>query len=1093
MKKTNIIKCVMSLVFAGAITFPLFDTNILNAESSPLDFSRKDSQSTVNIASKDIVKIVSGQETITQVESNYLDKNGLNLKYENRIPSGSVETIYSGTNLLVYAKTYRYTDVQNRTITWYPYQAKLSNKIIDFAYDTISKEYVCSFDNVNEEEQVELIYSTSFSLDKDAINNMLNSTYYAAESYVLEDIVGKTNETNNKNQQKYNEELNAYNQYLQDYNQFLQDSAKYDEYFEAKQEYDEHKAIYDEYLSEYDNYVQQLASYNSYLVKYEKYVNYQNYLVEKARYDQEYQAYKEEYEKNKDTYDKINYQLSVMELITTEMTSLNRTIYNAVMGGTVTQVLANKEKLKQYGVSEYQIDKANDATVALRQLFSHYYNLTSNESKYAFYRKYYNDIKTNLINLLQALDTLYKYDIVKLAIQSKDRVPQYNILLSQLVVVCNAISITPVDDGTANKVIYTNNTLIGGKTVMANLENDCDFVDNDELAYPSVKIVYKEPPVEPTPVEEVEKVEAPTKVNHPGIEPTKVENPGDEPTEVSKPTEPTKVYEPTKPEVIVLDSEVLDLINAYTNKDIVKRKELIKNYQLDVTTSFTKQFKNINTVTVEFHDQNGQYIAKYTTDSGSYIDYDKALPTKSGDEVYSEYKFSHWVYKDLDGNDIDVLDIDNVTESGHVYPVFVGTTKRKYEITWIVDGSYEVELYEYGEMPSYKHELHRETDGFYYYEFESWDNEVVEVTENKKYRAQFHNYYLIDIGGNSPTIKYTTDKITINCSKFGEVDLQLGKLFEEMISTSNTKSLQIVTTKTSVLFSAAAVSKLKKNNFDKIEIIQINNSKNVYTYQIKLYDVNGNLMTDEYSMNVTFSGEYDTTRSLLHETNLIGEKSTLRATIRKNTILFKLTNNYLYEVYPIYSVATTTNKNVIVNVNTEISKAGEEILFEVTPSKDGIEIVQIIISDNDGNRITHNDGKFIMPTSDVFISVEVKRYTYTICFSVDGEIISYAVYQHGEEIRVPDDPFKMGDSKYTYNFVGWDKEITNAYSNVIYYAIFDVEEIVQPEPSPIVKVLDVVELVVFIVVVSVPLLIVLIVLLKKKVFSKGKTGKSLKK
>lgn len=1093
MKKAYVFKGLVSMLFISVLSLPLFEAKSVNAQENPFDYSRKDSQSTVKIASSDIVKMVINEDNLYEVEEIYLKDHGMNLMYENRIPSGNVETIYSEDSLLVYARPYSYIDQQNRTITWYPYQAKLSETSKEFTFDSITKEYLCKFDQVYDEEQIEVVYNTTFSLDKSAVNTMLNSTYYAAESYVLDDIVGKTNEINNKNQKEYNQNLSLYNKYLVDLEAYNENIKKYEEYFSKKQEYDEKKILYNEYVDEYNKYVNQLEAYNNYLIAYEKYIAYQNYLLEKEKYDKAYEAYITEYEKNKETYDKINYQLSVMDLITTEMTSLNRTIYNAIMGGTVTLVLANKETLKKYGVSEYQIDKANDATVALRQLFSHYYGLSSNESKYAFYRKYYNDIKNNLISLLQALDTLYQYDIVKLAIQTKDRVPQYNILLSQLVVACNAISITPVDDGTANRKIYTNKTLIGGKTVMENLEYDCDFVENDEWAYPSLKIVYKEPPVEPTPIEEVPYQEAPNKVNHPGVEPTKVENPGEQPVEVLKPEKPPVVEKPIEPELITIDPKIISLIEAYEKQYIKKRSELIKDYKLEISTSFTKQFKNINTVTVEFHDQNGNYLAKYTTDSGSYIDYDKSLPSTQGDEIYSDYAFSHWVYKDSDGNDLGVLDINNVTESGHVYPVFVGKTKRKYEISWIVDGKITTELYEYGDMPTYKQDISRVTDGIHYFEFDSWDSSIDPVTENKKYRAKFKNYYLIDVDGKTPSIKYTTDKIIINCSEFDNIDLRMHKFFDEMITSSNEKSIQIVTTKVSVLFSASAISRLKKNDFDRIEVVVVNNDKNDYSYKINLYDSSDNLLLDEYNMNVTFSGEFDITRSDLYEINTSGEIKSIRATIRKNTIVFKMNSNCVYEIYPIYSIAKTSNKNVIISVDKELAKANQEVSFEVSPSNEGIEIIDIIITDHNNNLIPHADGKFIMPTGDVFISVNTKQYTYTIRFSVNDEIISYGVYKHGDEIRVPDDPFIMGNAQYTYTFIGWDKEITAALCDVTYYAVFDVVEVVQPEPSPTIKTLDTIITVGAILLVPLVAIIIIFAKKKRREFIKTKISQIFKK
>ena len=211
------------------------------------------------------------------------------------------------------------------------------------------------------------------------------------------------------------------------------------------------------------------------------------------------------------------------------------------MGGTVTEVLARRDELTQLNVSEALIDKAEVATYNLREIFEKYYSKTTNEDKFIFYKGNYKSIRDNFINLLQALDSLYKYDIVQMAVDIKEKKPQFLILLSQLVMICNAISYEPVKD--TNGVVYTTNTKFGGKTVLENLEYDYDFVENDDLAYPSRSVNYIEKPVAPEPIEVVEKVENPTEVEEPGVAPTVVNKPGNPPTVVEKPVKPEEVKE----------------------------------------------------------------------------------------------------------------------------------------------------------------------------------------------------------------------------------------------------------------------------------------------------------------------------------------------------------------------------------------------------------------------------------------------------------------------------------------------------------------------------------------------------------------------
>ena len=59
-------------------------------------------------------------------------------------------------------------------------------------------------------------------------------------------------------------------------------------------------------------------------------------------------------------------------------------------------------------------------------------------------------------------------------------------------------------------------------------------------------------------------------------------------------------------------------------------------------------------------------------------------------------------------------------------------------ITWIVDGVKTTEVYEKGTMPSFKGETTKAEDPHYSYTFAGWDCELVSVTEDATYTAQFN-------------------------------------------------------------------------------------------------------------------------------------------------------------------------------------------------------------------------------------------------------------------------------------------------------------------------------------------------------------------
>ena len=60
-----------------------------------------------------------------------------------------------------------------------------------------------------------------------------------------------------------------------------------------------------------------------------------------------------------------------------------------------------------------------------------------------------------------------------------------------------------------------------------------------------------------------------------------------------------------------------------------------------------------------------------------------------------------------------------------------------YEVAWDVDGNIHIEKYTEGETPLYKFSTEKESDNAYAYKFIGWDKEVVSVTENTTYVAQY--------------------------------------------------------------------------------------------------------------------------------------------------------------------------------------------------------------------------------------------------------------------------------------------------------------------------------------------------------------------
>ena len=89
-----------------------------------------------------------------------------------------------------------------------------------------------------------------------------------------------------------------------------------------------------------------------------------------------------------------------------------------------------------------------------------------------------------------------------------------------------------------------------------------------------------------------------------------------------------------------------------------------------------------------------------------------------------------------------------------------------YEVAWDVDGNIHIEKYTEGETPLYKFSTEKESDNVYAYKFIGWDKEVVSVTENTTYVAQYEKIKI--------DVKYTytwvvNDNVTTEEYIYGEI------------------------------------------------------------------------------------------------------------------------------------------------------------------------------------------------------------------------------------------------------------------------------------------------------------------------------------
>ncbi|MBR0157363.1 MAG: InlB B-repeat-containing protein, partial [Clostridia bacterium] len=141
-------------------------------------------------------------------------------------------------------------------------------------------------------------------------------------------------------------------------------------------------------------------------------------------------------------------------------------------------------------------------------------------------------------------------------------------------------------------------------------------------------------------------------------------------------------------------------------------------------TTYTATFTATkNSYTITFINEDGTILQQTTVEYGTMPVFSGETPTKEATAQYT-YTFANWT-----------PEIVEVTGDATYTAVFTETV-NKYTVTWIIDGETETEEYEYGAMPAHADPT-KEATAQYTYTFSGWTPEVVSVTGNATYTAQF--------------------------------------------------------------------------------------------------------------------------------------------------------------------------------------------------------------------------------------------------------------------------------------------------------------------------------------------------------------------
>ncbi len=116
---------------------------------------------------------------------------------------------------------------------------------------------------------------------------------------------------------------------------------------------------------------------------------------------------------------------------------------------------------------------------------------------------------------------------------------------------------------------------------------------------------------------------------------------------------------------------------------------------------------------------------------------------------------------------------------------------------------------------------------------------------------------------------------------------------------------------------------------------------------------------------------------------------------------------------------------------------GDGVSVYVTPN-DGYAVKSVYLDGDIFEKDEYGDYFFHMPADDVVITAEFEKLTYTVTWKdADGNTIrTDENVEYGTTLTAPTNLTKAETEFYTYEFSGWDKEITAVTGNVTYTARF---------------------------------------------------------
>ena len=362
-----------------------------------------------------------------------------------------------------------------------------------------------------------------------------------------------------------------------------------------------------------------------------------------------------------------------------------------------------------------------------------------------------------------------------------------------------------------------------------------------------------------------------------------------------------------------------------------------------------------------------------------------------------------------------------------MYPIF-SQTYIEYEVTWEIDNKIYKENYHYNELPICKESLIKENTDKMVYLFDSWDKTIEPVTKDITYKAIYK------------AISATNSVLSLDSST------NLNEVLQS-ITEQNALSIELVDDDYELTIPTSTLMKMKNDNVEALNLDIVEDNGN-YNFSIAANN------DKDYSVEALINLNIDAEHARLYKDN-----EQIRFSYSSGSLRFNMSTNSTYKLEFVYAVNILKNDKINFSISSNSAKSGDIITISIDEIEKGIIINKVYYVTKSMEEIIIDSDEFEMPKYDVYIGISYSYIEYIVTFISDGVIIREAKYHYGDKVDTISSPKKASDDDYSYEFVGWDKPITEVDGDAVYTAVFNSRPLERPIIEDKVSIIKIIKIV----------------------------------